>query len=119
MHGGVVLVDHNGASAGLVRVPLPRVQTDTLAHAGVPILRRDAHGSVRSYSRALIVLEAVFAALAGGSVLLTRPGPVDLSSSLFWAAAGLVVMWPTLLVAVGAHAPRLFGTGSDEYRLVG
>jgi exopolysaccharide biosynthesis polyprenyl glycosylphosphotransferase len=52
-------------------------------------------------------------------VLLTRPGPVDTSSSLFWAAAGLVVMWPLLLVAVGAHDRRVFGTGSEEYRLVG
>src|SRR5215218_2630806 len=119
MHGGVVLLDHNGLTAGRASVPVPRVETATPASAGVPILRRSADGSLRRYTVALIALEAASAAVAGGSVLLTRPGPVDLSSSLFWAAAGLVVMWPTLLVAVGAHAPRLFGTGSDEYRLVG
>jgi exopolysaccharide biosynthesis polyprenyl glycosylphosphotransferase len=119
MHGGAVLLDHTGLNTGVASVPLPGVETGTLTQAPVPILRPRARGSLGGYARALLALEAVFAALAGGSVLLTRPGPVDISSSLFWAAAGLVLMWPTLLVAVGAHAHRLFGTGSDEYKLVG
>ena len=114
-----MLLDYNGASAGLASVPSPRVATDALTPAGLLAIRRGAHGSIRRYTLALIALEAVSAALAGGSVLLTRPGPVDATSSLFWAAAGLVVTWPALLVAVGAHASRAFGTGSEEYRLIG
>jgi exopolysaccharide biosynthesis polyprenyl glycosylphosphotransferase len=113
-----VLLDHNGLNAGLARVPVPRAETDPVVPGPAAVIRRGASRSMRRYTGALLALETLSAAVAGGSVLVTRPGGVDLSSSLFSAAAGLVVMWPALLVAVGAHAERVLGTGSDEYRLV-
>ncbi|MGR6967525.1 sugar transferase [Geodermatophilus sp. URMC 61] len=70
------------------------------------------------YSRALTAFEAVAAAVAGVCVLGTHPGASP-TTSLFWASVGLVVVWPVLLHATGAHAERVFGTGSDEYRAVG
>ena len=56
--------------------------------------------------------------MAGACVLGTHPD-VSPTTSLFWASVGLVVAWPVLLHATGAHAERVFGTGSDEYRAVG
>jgi exopolysaccharide biosynthesis polyprenyl glycosylphosphotransferase len=64
-------------------------------------------------------METVFAAVASLSVLLTQADGVDVSSASFWAAVTLVVAWPALLLAGGAHSERVFGTGSDEYRAVG
>jgi exopolysaccharide biosynthesis polyprenyl glycosylphosphotransferase len=74
---------------------------------------------VRSYTTSLIAFETVAAAVAGGAVVLGRAGSLDVSSLLFWAAAALVVAWPTLLGATGAYSERVYGTGSDEYRRVG
>ena len=113
-----MLLDHN-ASAALSGIPAPRSSSDPSARSAVPAARRSAADGARGYTLALVILESVAAAIAGAAVLLTRPGAIHLSSSLFWAAAGLVVVWPTLLMAVGAHAHRVLGTGSDEYRLVG
>jgi exopolysaccharide biosynthesis polyprenyl glycosylphosphotransferase len=73
----------------------------------------------RNYARALVAVETLAAAVAGGSVVLTRHGAVSTASSLLWAAILLVPAWPLLLRASGAHSERVFGTGSDEYRLVG
>ncbi|MGY1809665.1 sugar transferase [Blastococcus sp. SYSU D00669] len=81
--------------------------------------RRAAPGWVRAYSAALVVFEALAAAVAGAAVVLTRPGGIDVSSTLFWSAVALVVAWPALLAVSGAHSERVFGTGSDEYRRVG
>jgi exopolysaccharide biosynthesis polyprenyl glycosylphosphotransferase len=72
----------------------------------------------RRYSRALAGMETVAAAVASGSVLLAQPDAVRTASPSFWAALALVVAWPVLLLAVGAHSERVFGTGSDEYRAV-
>ncbi|WP_217899204.1 sugar transferase [Blastococcus mobilis] len=74
---------------------------------------------MRRYAAGLIAFEVLAAAGAGASVVLTRAGGVQLSSSLFWAAIGLVPAWPLVLLAVGAYSERVFGTGSDEYRRVG
>jgi exopolysaccharide biosynthesis polyprenyl glycosylphosphotransferase len=81
--------------------------------------RRSAPLWVRRYSAALFLFETLAAAVAGGAVLLTRAGTLDPRTTLFWAAVVLVVGWPALLGATGAHSERVFGTGSDEYRLVG
>jgi exopolysaccharide biosynthesis polyprenyl glycosylphosphotransferase len=81
--------------------------------------RRSSPAWVRRFSGALVVGETLAAATASGAVVLTRPGSVDLSSSLVWAAAALVVLWPALLLATGAHSERVFGMGSDEYRRIG
>src|SRR4051794_29069144 len=64
-------------------------------------------------------METFFAAVAAGSVLATRADGVDTSSASFWAAVALVVAWPLLLLGGGAYSTRVFGTGSEEYRLVG
>jgi exopolysaccharide biosynthesis polyprenyl glycosylphosphotransferase len=74
---------------------------------------------VRRYSIALLVAETFAALAAGGAAVVTRDDGLSLSNSLFWGAAALVVAWPALLVATGAHAERVFGMGSDEYRKVG
>ncbi|MGY1591289.1 sugar transferase [Geodermatophilus sp. SYSU D00708] len=71
------------------------------------------------YSLALTVFEVVVAAVAATAVLVTRPTAVSPGTSLFWAALALLVVWPVLLQATGAHSERVFGTGSDEYRAVG
>ncbi|MGY1693090.1 sugar transferase [Geodermatophilus sp. SYSU D01105] len=71
------------------------------------------------YSLALTVFEVVAAAVAGGAVLATHAGAFSPATSMFWAALALVVAWPVLLQATGAHSERVFGTGSDEYRAVG
>jgi len=78
-----------------------------------PAQRRTV-GWAQTYSRALVAFETTAAAVAAGSVVLTRPGGVPVSSSLFWAALLLVPAWPLLLRASGAHSERVFGTGSDE-----
>jgi exopolysaccharide biosynthesis polyprenyl glycosylphosphotransferase len=74
---------------------------------------------VRTYTTSLVVFETVAAAVAGGAVVVGRAGSLDASSLLFWAAATLVIAWPTLLGATGAYSERVYGTGSDEYRRVG
>jgi exopolysaccharide biosynthesis polyprenyl glycosylphosphotransferase len=71
------------------------------------------------YSLALTVFEVAAAAVAATAVLVTRPSAVSPGTSLFWAALALLVVWPGLLQATGAHSERVFGTGSDEYRAVG
>ncbi|WP_245821175.1 sugar transferase [Geodermatophilus pulveris] len=70
------------------------------------------------YSGALTAFESTAAAVAAGLVLGTHPDARP-DTSLFWASLALVVVWPVLLHATGAHAERVFGTGSDEYRAVG
>ncbi|SEO79351.1 exopolysaccharide biosynthesis polyprenyl glycosylphosphotransferase [Trujillonella endophytica] len=84
-----------------------------------PVLRRNAPGWVRRYARSLMTLDALAAAIAGGSVLWAHRASLAVEQPLLWAAAALVLAWPLLLAATGAYAERAFGTGSDEYRGVG
>jgi exopolysaccharide biosynthesis polyprenyl glycosylphosphotransferase len=75
---------------------------------------------VRRYAAGLAVTEGLLAALAGAGVLLVHLvalTPPD--ASLLWSCLVLVPLWPALLAATGAHAERVFGAGSDEYRRVG
>jgi hypothetical protein len=81
-------------------------------------LRRGGAAWAGRYSRALTGFEVVAAAVAAGTVLGAHP-QASSTSTLFWASLGLVAVWPVLLHATGAHAERVFGTGSDEYRAVG
>ena len=81
-------------------------------------LRRGGAAWAGRYSRALTGFEVVAAAVAAGTVLGAHPQAPP-TSALSWASLGLVVVWPVLLHATGAHAERVFGTGSDEYRAVG
>jgi exopolysaccharide biosynthesis polyprenyl glycosylphosphotransferase len=97
---------------------VPGSGPDSEQRPSLPVVPRPAAWA-RTYSRSLGAVETLFAAAASGSVLLTKAAGVDLSSASFWAAAALVVAWPALLLAGGAHSERVFGTGSDEYRAVG
>ncbi len=81
-------------------------------------LRRGGAAWAGRYSRALTGFEVVAAAVAAGTVLGAHP-QASPTSALFLASLGLVAVWPVLLHATGAHAERVFGTGSDEYRAVG
>jgi exopolysaccharide biosynthesis polyprenyl glycosylphosphotransferase len=113
-----VLVDQGGVRAGVRRIPALRSVSLPEAGSSIPVVVRPAAWA-RTYSRALGGMETVFAAVASLSVLLTQADGVDVSSASFWAALTLVVAWPALLLAGGAHSERVFGTGSDEYRAVG
>jgi exopolysaccharide biosynthesis polyprenyl glycosylphosphotransferase len=114
-----LLLDHGRLGAGVERVPLPR--GGAVADLGTlpGRVQRPAVRWERSYALALMAFETVAAAVAGGSVVLTRPAGISVTSSLFWAAILLVPVWPLLLRASGAYSARVFGSGSDEYRLVG
>jgi FlaA1/EpsC-like NDP-sugar epimerase len=112
-----------GLRSGLEAVPVPRVgpgsspvrdQARTARSAGLGV-----RAWARRYAACLVAVETTAAALAGASVVLTRAEVVQPSTSLFWAAIGLVPAWPLVLLAVGAYSERVFGTGSDEYRRVG
>jgi exopolysaccharide biosynthesis polyprenyl glycosylphosphotransferase len=112
-------VDYGWSDGGVERAP--RTCTVGAGEAVEPsvVPRSPARGWARGYARALVAFETVAAAVAGGTVVLARPGDVPVTSSLFWAALLLVPAWPLLLRASGAHSERVFGTGSDEYRRVG
>ncbi|MGY1636661.1 sugar transferase [Geodermatophilus sp. SYSU D00742] len=84
-----------------------------------PRLRSGAPAWARRYSAALTVFEVLAALVAATAVLASHPTGFAPDTALFWAAAALVVAWPLLLQATGAHAERVFGSGSDEYRAVG
>ena len=112
-----MLVDKATVVNGVDRIPVPRSDRPT---APAPSLgRRDTAGWVRTYALVLAAVEALTAGVIGAGVVLTRPEGLPPTPSLFWAAVALVPAWPLLLWACGAHAERVFGTGSDEYRTVG
>jgi len=115
-----MLADHTNVGGGGISLLAP---PHALATSSRPRLRllvgRPAPSWARRYSAALIAVEAVAAAGAGGTVVLTRAGGIDPATSLFWTSIVLVAAWPAILLAVGAHSERVFGTGSDEYRRVG
>ncbi|MFW3170542.1 sugar transferase [Geodermatophilus sp. CPCC 206100] len=106
-----MLLDHTrvrlgSAAAVQVRTAPPRPQAGTPAWVG-------------RYSLALTAVEVLAAAGAGLIVLAGRPETWSTSVPLPWVVAALVLAWPVLLHAEGAHSERVFGTGSDEYRAVG
>jgi exopolysaccharide biosynthesis polyprenyl glycosylphosphotransferase len=116
-----VLLDHNGLDDGLDTLPSSRAGAD---HASVqPLEPAQASGSAapwaRGYALALGAFETLAAAVAGLSVLVSRPDTVPISAPLFWAALALIPAWPLVLSASGAYSERVFGFGSDEYRRVG
>ncbi|WNV76395.1 sugar transferase [Geodermatophilus sp. DSM 44513] len=112
--GETVLLDHSTARLGTASRALrgtPSVQRRPRPRAGrAPWVAR--------YSRTLTGFELTAATVAAVAVLGTHPGASP-GTSLFWASVALVVVWPVLLHATGAHAERVFGSGSDEYRAVG
>ncbi len=112
-----MLVDKDVVDCGLGLIPAPRRAPAPVPEP--PLERVTTAGWVRTYARGLAVVEALTAAAVGAGVVLTRPEGLPPTPSLFWAAVALVPAWPVLLWACGAHAERVFGTGSDEYRTVG
>jgi exopolysaccharide biosynthesis polyprenyl glycosylphosphotransferase len=109
-----VLLDHSAVRLGTASRALAHPPSTALR----PRLRAGRAAWAGRYSRALTAFEVVAAAVAGACVLGTHPDAAP-TTSLFWASVGLLVAWPVLLHATGAHAERVFGTGSDEYRAVG
>lgn len=112
-----MLLDHSTVRLGTAQ-PAP---TTTAAAPGTgrrARMRPGAAAWVRRYSLVLTVFEVLAAAAAGAAVLVTDPGATP-TTSLFWASVALVVAWPVLLHASDAHAERVFGSGSEEYRAVG
>src|SRR5918995_4998926 len=112
--GETVLIDHSTVRLGTTS----RAPTELPSTARRPRLRAGRAPWAGRYSRALTAFEVVAAAVAAWTVLGAHPDASP-TTSLFWASLGLVVVWPVLLHATGAHAERVFGTGSDEYRAVG
>jgi exopolysaccharide biosynthesis polyprenyl glycosylphosphotransferase len=120
-----VLLDSTGLRGSLERVPGPRSGAGGAASAVLapPVrsaaVRAGTAAWARRYAIALAAFETVAAAAAGASVVLAQGGEMPVPSSLLWGAAGLVPAWPLVLLGVGAYSERVFGTGSEEYRLVG
>jgi exopolysaccharide biosynthesis polyprenyl glycosylphosphotransferase len=114
-----MLLDHHELGPAPRALPVPRAAGDTVVQ-GLPRPWPRAAGRRwgRRYSAALAGVEVVAAAAAGAAILLLRPGATGWTSPLLWAVLLLVPAWPALLAATGAHAERVFGTGSDEYRRV-
>ena len=116
-----MLLDHRQA-LGATAVTLPGAAGGSYRTAHVrprSLGRRWSPLWARRYAAILIAFEAGAALVAGGAVLLSQGGPVQTSTSLFWAALLLIPAWPALLGVIGAHSEGVFGMGSDEYRRVG
>jgi exopolysaccharide biosynthesis polyprenyl glycosylphosphotransferase len=112
-----VLLNHSAHGVAVGRLPAPRPQPtlETAAELG----RASAPAWISRTIAVLVSWEVLAAAAAGAAVLLRQSGGVPLDSSLFVASVLLVLAWPVLLAVSGAYSPRVFGTGSDEYRRVG
>lgn len=112
-----MLVDKAVLGAELYPVPEPRRAPTT-----VPAVRPHRLAATppwtRWYALFLAAVEVLLAAAVGLSAVLARDG-LAATPSLLWASVALVPAWPLLLWACGAHAERVFGTGSEEYRTVG
>ena len=121
--GGTVLVDSavRGSAAASGSEPPLSPSSDAFPAAGVQpaATRTPSSRWLRRYSWTLMGFETVAAFVASASVVLIVPGGHNPQHALVWAAAALVVAWPALLWATGAHAERVFGTGSEEYHRVG
>jgi exopolysaccharide biosynthesis polyprenyl glycosylphosphotransferase len=102
----------------MAQVPSPRRASDRLVEAVVAPERQRLHWTRRVIA-ALVVGETLAAAVAAAVVVATRLDAVPRSTPLLEAGLALVVAWPGVLALTGAYSPRLLGTGSDEYRLVG
>jgi exopolysaccharide biosynthesis polyprenyl glycosylphosphotransferase len=114
----MLLDHHQQGSAGELRLIGAAAAAPVAAAHPRPLGRRAPRAWASRYSAVLVAVEALAAALTGGTVLLAVPG-VTPHQPLLWAALLLVPGWPALLGVAGAHAARCFGTGSDEYRRVG
>ncbi len=112
-----MLVDKKALISELDRIPV--ADREVAPRPAQRIAGSGPAAWVRNYALALTVFEAFAAAAIGAGVMLTRPEGLPPAPTLFWAAVALVPVWPLLLWACGAHAERVFGTGSDEYRMVG
>ncbi|MGY1699140.1 sugar transferase [Geodermatophilus sp. SYSU D00766] len=116
-----MLLDHRGSGPGSTTraLPVPRPAPE-LPGGGLRAVRRPpVRRWVGRYSAALHVLDLAAAALATAAVVLAVPVTPVAGSPLVLTAGALVLAWPLLLLATGAHEERVFGTGSDEYRRVG
>jgi len=110
-----MLVEPRGNSAVSEQrsAPLSQLGAERLAFPW----RSPRQAWVHRYRTVLLSLEVLASGAAAAGVVLAH-AEVSVSDVLFWASWGLVVAWPVLLGAVGAHSERVFGTGSEEYRRV-
>src|SRR4051794_40144522 len=117
MHGGRMLMsDTHGRLRGeRLVVPRPRPAAEDALRA-LPRAPRSAPAWVRRTLLVLMCVESLAAGAVGGVQLLGRQDP---SWAVVGGCAGLLLVWPSLLAVTGAYSPRVFGTGSDEYRRVG
>ncbi|MQA32801.1 sugar transferase [Modestobacter roseus] len=100
-------------------VPSPRTDGDATAPRLTigPAARRERTAWVGRHRLGLVAVETGLAGAAGAAVLVARDGATG--GALWWACLSLVVVWPLLLGATGAHQERFFGVGSDEFRRIG
>lgn len=114
------MLDTTGASVELRPVPAPGESVGVRSRpSGADPVRRSGTGWTRRYVAALVAVETLAAAAAGGAVLATRDGRSSVATPVLIAAClTLVPLWPALLAATGAYAERVIGAGSDEFRRV-
>ncbi|MGY1750354.1 sugar transferase [Modestobacter sp. SYSU DS0511] len=117
--GTLLLLRTESTEAVPALVPSPRADGDALVPqlTAAPRADRPRASWVRRHRLRLIGVEAGLAAAAGTAVLVARDGATG--GALWWACLSLVVVWPLLLGATGAHQERFFGVGSDEFRRIG
>ncbi|MGY1854936.1 sugar transferase [Modestobacter sp. SYSU DS0290] len=115
----MLLLRTESTEAGEALVPAPRGNGDARVPRLAVAPRADRPGTawVRRHRLGLVGLEAALAAVAGTAVLVAREGVAG--GALWWACLSLVVVWPLLLGATGAHHERVLGVGSDEFRRIG
>ena len=112
-----MLLNRLPAAAAVVRVPTPRLVSDPILTPVAPARSRP-HWSRRVIAR-LVVGETLAAAVAAAMVIATRQDAGPRTTQLVVACLALIAAWPGVLALTGAYSPRLLGSGSDEYRLVG
>ena len=112
-----MLLDHRATSTGTAILPGAPGRSTAAARTR-PLVRRSSPSWVRSCTVALVAGETLLAGAAGIAVVLARGEQVAAGSFPLWAALALVASWSVLLGATGAYSERVYGTGSDEYRLV-
>jgi exopolysaccharide biosynthesis polyprenyl glycosylphosphotransferase len=113
------VLDVVSSSAGVRSVPAPREPVVTAVPDGaVAAAPRRRSRWTRRYVAALVAADAVVAAITAAAVVAAGAAGGGTTAVRLVAALGMVVLWTAVLAASGAHAERLIGTGSDEFRRV-
>ncbi len=70
------------------------------------------------YRAALVAVDALIGAGAGAIMMLVAPGAGLPRPAYVWLSLALVALWPLAQGLAGSYSPKLFGTGSEEFRMV-